>query len=327
MFSLRRIALSSRFGGAPAALQRPSVLIKQTTSPAIPIQTGLRSYSSSSSSNPSNPSDGTSGSNIAAVRRSTRTGIKNATTSTAAKERSKVPVVPSTDHLHPADVAVSAFFAQHRPVSISHPVPLNHSETLFGNIFASRKPTAERPAYQSSPSPADFEHVEVVIESGGLESAIRSASSNAQQQQQQQQQHQAAVAQPQTQQPTQDAADSANMGPDYFAYRPFHPPPPPRAQTAFLRPRLQKQLIQLLLQATAQGEGTVAISGNSKLLLERMIRQKRIGEAMCDENPGRVVMRLISVKRIRKLKMKKHKLRKLRKRTRSLRRRIESQKK
>ncbi|PUU74550.1 hypothetical protein B9Z19DRAFT_1068141 [Tuber borchii] len=324
MFSFRRIALTLRFGGTPAVVPRPMVPIKQTASPAIHIQPRLRPYSSSSPSKPSNPSDGASGSNIAGtptVRRSARTGAKNSTTSTAAKVRSKVPVVPSTDHLHPADVAVSTFFAQHRPVSISHSVPLNHSESLFENIFASRKPAFEHPIYQNSPSPTDFEHI---VESGWLESAIRSASNNAQQPQQQQQ---AAVAQPLAYQSTQDAADSANLGPDYFSYRPFCPPPPPRAQTAFLRPRLQRQLIQLLLQATTQGEGTVAISGNSKLLLENMTRQRRIGEAMPDENPGRVVMRLISVKRIRKLKMKKHKLKKLRKRTRSLRRRIESQRK
>jgi hypothetical protein len=166
-------------------------------------------------------------------------------------------------------------------------------------------------------------HIEVAVESGWLESAIRSASGSAQQQQQQQQQ-QAAAVQPQPNQPTQGAADSANPG---YSYRPFHPPPPPRAQTAFLRPRLQKQLIQLLLRAAAQGEGTFAVSGNSKLLLEHMIRKRRTGEAMPDENPGRVVMRLLSVKRIRKLKMKKHKLKKLRKRTRSLRRRVESQRK
>lgn len=111
MFTLRRIVF------APSAVVRRPVL---ETAVAIsrPImdciqQQRPRRYSSSSK--PSGPSDGTRSSSSSnstatnsiphnpAMRRAGRAGLKTIKApSGAIKEGSKVPVVPSTDHLHPA---------------------------------------------------------------------------------------------------------------------------------------------------------------------------------------------------------------------------------
>ncbi|KAA8910615.1 hypothetical protein FN846DRAFT_904863 [Sphaerosporella brunnea] len=73
-------------------------------------------YSSSSSSKPSSPADGSRSSPRAAlVEQQVATQAPRAA---AGKPGSGIPFVPSTDHLHPSDVALSTFFALHRPISI-----------------------------------------------------------------------------------------------------------------------------------------------------------------------------------------------------------------
>lgn len=255
-----------------------------------------------------------------------------------------------------ADVAVSAFFAQHRPVSISYPVPLTHSTNLFDSIFAPPQspftsatsstvsPSRTSTVYHASPVASDFETVDMTASSPTFEAAVRSAH-NAPHNNHNHNHHYRKQSQPSPPEeaegepsPSSEAtATATSSSPDYTTYyRPFRPPPAPRAQTAFLRPRLRKQFIELFLRIAASHPSpgtTVAISGNSKLLLQSMMGHRGGLDGGSSSNSNaingqeRIFMRLISVKRIRKLKMKKHKLRKLRKRTRSLRRRVESQRK
>ncbi|KAI9854731.1 MAG: hypothetical protein M1824_006613 [Vezdaea acicularis] len=53
-----------------------------------------------------------------------------------------LPSVPSTHHLHPNDIMVSAFFSQHRPISVTHAIPTTSSANSFSQIFTSRSSSA-----------------------------------------------------------------------------------------------------------------------------------------------------------------------------------------
>lgn len=167
MFSLRRIALAPRVCGTTTA----STITPSGVSMPMMASQRNRRYSSSSSkpSNPSAPSNNSNNGNgtaattgiaaaAAALKRSGRAGLKTVRSSAGAmgvKEGTNIPVVPSTDHLHPADVAISTFFAQHRPVSISHVVPLSYSENSFDSIFTRRKLSPIHDSHASSMA-ADF---------------------------------------------------------------------------------------------------------------------------------------------------------------------------
>jgi hypothetical protein len=128
-------------------------------------------------------------------------------------------------------------------------------------------------------------------------------------------------------------------------YRPFQPPPAPvpmntaeslaaEAEVAedALEPQHRTYTAVLTIEESTDANGDVTYMAHSSPLvaeeppatptrfLERMqIRQERYREQRSEEND----MLAISVKRIRKLKMKKHKYKKLMRRTRNLRRRLD----
>ncbi|KAI9884544.1 MAG: RNA helicase required for poly(A+) mRNA export [Watsoniomyces obsoletus] len=118
-----------------------------------------RRKSSSSSSKPSNPSRGpgvhpqqqqqetssersrTSNGDGPTRRLSTRLGRRKANKEGVDAQDvafSKLPSVPNTNHLHPADIAVSAFFSLHRPISITNSIPSSANSNAFEDIFRSR---------------------------------------------------------------------------------------------------------------------------------------------------------------------------------------------
>ncbi|KAF2817633.1 uncharacterized protein BDZ99DRAFT_565348 [Mytilinidion resinicola] len=49
-----------------------------------------------------------------------------------------VPHVPPTDHLQQLDVKISSFFSLHRPISVTTPIPPTTTEASFGAIFEPR---------------------------------------------------------------------------------------------------------------------------------------------------------------------------------------------
>jgi hypothetical protein len=130
-------------------------------------------------------------------------------------------------------------------------------------------------------------------------------------------------------------------------YRPFNPPPAPlpmdtaesllagaeAAEEADLEPQHRTYTAVLTIEESTDSNGEVTYLAHSSPLvaelpaaspptkfLERMqIRQERYREQRSEEND----MLAISVKRQRKLKMKKHKYKKLMRRTRNLRRRLD----
>ncbi|KAB8077810.1 hypothetical protein BDV29DRAFT_167485 [Aspergillus leporis] len=56
---------------------------------------------------------------------------------------SRLPSVPSTQHLQPHDVHVASFFSIHRPISVSTTVPPLSSPEAFDAIFTARKPSKQ----------------------------------------------------------------------------------------------------------------------------------------------------------------------------------------
>lgn len=86
-----------------------------------------------------------------------------------------------------------------------------------------------------------------------------------------------------------------------------------------------------VVQSTPQSSTAMFTSNEMEMpfLTRLMIRERDSGEPgvreEIEEPEGdKGIMQALSVKRLRKLRMKKHKLKKLRKRTRNLRRRVES---
>ncbi|KAK0659553.1 hypothetical protein DIS24_g3865 [Lasiodiplodia hormozganensis] len=56
-----------------------------------------------------------------------------------AQQQMNVPSVPPTSYLQETDVALSSFFSVHRPISITTTIPVASSESSFGAIFESLK--------------------------------------------------------------------------------------------------------------------------------------------------------------------------------------------
>ncbi|KAL1639917.1 hypothetical protein SLS58_007505 [Diplodia intermedia] len=56
-----------------------------------------------------------------------------------AQQHMNVPSVPPTSYLQESDVAISSFFSVHRPISITNSIPVTSSESSFGAIFEPRK--------------------------------------------------------------------------------------------------------------------------------------------------------------------------------------------
>ncbi|KAI9803058.1 MAG: hypothetical protein M1833_001128 [Piccolia ochrophora] len=346
-----------------------------------------RRYSSSSSSKPSSTPDRTrnitqqqdghpnprSRSESEAEKRSaarlSRRKSKDVT-ATSGKDRDvafdNLPSVPSTRHLHPAEVAISAFFSLHRPISVNSSVPPLANSKSFDGIFSSRKGPAKSSQVIST-----------------LTSAIESVEAAQQQRQHPQRNHTDDTAGGDLHVAVSSASVSNNPTsenprhldgipngsslqlPNQLSskFKPFTPPPVPvpasdaaDETTRDIEPpsatlRKTYSAVLTILESThpngsktytartspiADSESEVAGGYEQQVstsktsdehprtrFLNRMrLRQERWEEYMSTRDDSGE-MWSISVKRQRRLKMKKHKYKKLMKRTRNLRRRLE----
>ncbi|KAI9697780.1 MAG: hypothetical protein M1836_004456 [Candelina mexicana] len=289
-----------------------------------------------------------------------------------------IPSVPSTHHLHPADIAVSAFFSLHRPISITAAVP-STSTIPFNTIFDPQQRSPFKPTHQ----PSD------VINT--LASAVQNLEATTQTAQQQEQTDeetdlravvtQASVSNAETHnKPLSGNGAASNNSPLQFPahllsskFKPFTPPAPPspmgttiasrkgRSQTSSSTTQKSYSMAVTIHESTTpDGKVTYTAQITSPVLdpadssitftlpdpqqqqqqpsttppprfLDRMILRQQRWE---DHIEGLMEKRglgakerdrvwAISVRRQRKLKMKKHKYKKLMKRTRNLRRRLD----
>lgn len=252
-----------------------------------------------------------------------------------------LPSVPSTQHITPAQLGASAFFALHRPMSLTTSFPRTVTDEAFAAIFTPRTKSV-RPGEVINTLSSTLKTLNNITgqmemvklgkdqwnESDDIRASITAESY------QKEMDHLDGVAE--------------DSGLPYLLsnkHQPFNPPPPPQplntpesliagAEAAdSLEPQHRTYTTVVTIEETTDLFGDVTYSASHSPLisedpapvrpqkfLERMhIRQ----EQYRINHPEQTGMLAISVKRLRKLKMKKHKYKKLMKRTRNLRRRLD----
>ncbi|KAK6513540.1 hypothetical protein TWF281_005163 [Arthrobotrys megalospora] len=236
-------------------------------------------------------------------------------------EQSPLPFVARTDHLRAKDIHASAFFALHRPVSVRFPVPGIYNATSFQKLFDPSTPLSNmellkiqqevqaRQPTISENDPASNDQ-DAILSPDEVRAFARNNSAQTEQK--------ASTSEPQIK----------ISSPILFEqYLPFNPPPPPEPISEETI-KAEKASFEKLkgMQIITPPEGSV--DGQSYILAffqgpeNQPNRAGRVRKTMRSEVP---TMQALSVKRQRKLKMKKHKYKKLMKRTRTLRRRLEKQ--
>jgi hypothetical protein len=244
-----------------------------------------------------------------------------------------------------AEIHVASFFSLHRPISVTAVIPPPTLPSTFSSIFAPKVVQKTRPAdviYTLSVAVDTLEKAGSGSETSQLPSQqqneplthenLRAAVTQASQ----------TNAEP-TNLDRQSQATYINIEELARNFRPFRPPPPPvpmsseTSSPSFSQPHPHTIRIRLRGHtnfftarvplhrdpAYPSGQNYVEPRNTGKQpFLERMrIRQ----ESWEERRAGRIreVWRAISVKRQRKLKMKKHKYKKLMRRTRNLRRKLD----
>lgn len=245
---------------------------------------------------------------------------------------SRLPSVPSTQHLQPHDVHVASFFSIHRPISVSTTVPPPSSPEAFDAIFTAKKSTKheaddviftlsstlnsmENPAYHLGEQEGSLNHFD--MEGNQL--------------------------------------DGMNMAELKVSVeeltrrlRPFHPPPPPvpfneskdtgaaEPENFSSRETSSYSTVLTIHESThADGRKTYEAhtgpfvrtpdmdapgTGESEAIIDV---PSQPGTTYIERLRNNRTMQAISTKRRRKLKMKKHKYKKLLRKTRTLRRKLD----
>ncbi|KAF3095931.1 hypothetical protein TWF569_001283 [Orbilia oligospora] len=234
-------------------------------------------------------------------------------------EQSPLPFVARTDHLRAKDIHASAFFALHRPVSVRFPVPGIYNSNSFQKLFDPSTPLsnmelhkiqqevqARQPTINENDSTSDQDSILSPDE-------VRAYARNG----------------AQTEQKSSSSEPQIKISSSllFEQYLPFNPPPPPEpisGETIKTEKASFEKLkgMQIITSTEGSADGQPYILAFFQGPENQTNRVGRIRKTMRSEVP---TMQALSVKRQRKLKMKKHKYKKLMKRTRTLRRRLEKQ--
>ncbi|KKA30178.1 hypothetical protein TD95_001179 [Thielaviopsis punctulata] len=249
-----------------------------------------------------------------------------------------LPCVPSTHHMTQEAIGLSTFFSLHRPISVTHSLPKTVSDEAFAAIFSPKTRAAkvsevistlastvddiEGPMAEMkiSPSPDGRSpaHVESASASDGSTKIDIKYSDD----------HESSIY-------MQLNSMTGN-------FLPFQPPPLPTPQsatdmadrvasaeaTAETTDQPQHRVYRALftIEQTTEADGKIRVVAHSPEILDDGVpatgfrsRRMRIEDAL----KRRSTMQAISVKRQRKLKMKKKKYKKFMKRTRNLRRKLD----
>lgn len=269
-----------------------------------------------------------------------------------------LPSVPSTQHLNEKDIYVASFFSTHRPLSISGPLPPESSLEDVDKIFQVR-PKSQRKAqdviYTISSAIQNLDdqtashqqriqagqHEESITQKADLikaltrhnDAATNSTDSNVHH----------LDGQPQNATSLHVGGGNVKMVIQALArqFRPFNPPPAPTAvpEVEFFDPQASEEAstkLPVLEQKVEQALRSKADSVNNfftpsfnmagraqrgTLSARHLYEKHRFQIRDLRRIGGLREMLLISVKRQRRLKMKKHKYKKLQRKTRNLRRR------
>ncbi|CAJ2500556.1 Uu.00g034090.m01.CDS01 [Anthostomella pinea] len=305
-----------------------------------------------SSSKPSSPNDSpkrfAEGQVTAAPAQSTKQGgeKRRRKTKDNMEPPSNLPSVPTTDHIPHEALASSTFFSLHRPMSVTHSFPKIITDDTFAQIFAPR-PKATKYADVVSTLARTVDQIEQPLkglsistqQDGDAPAAIAEANGD-------EPMHTINVRHP-------DGSESnvyVQLNHMSGQFLPFRPPPLPQPQSesaslaedpdaAVVEQSPQTRIYKatFTLEETIDSNGEARIVAHSPTLLEedgnkgnavqpprsflermaiRQIRREHVRGQSSD-------MHAISVKRQRKLKMKKKKYKKLMKRTRNDRRKLD----
>ncbi|KAF2643962.1 hypothetical protein P280DRAFT_477398 [Massarina eburnea CBS 473.64] len=256
-----------------------------------------------------------------------------------------VPHVPPTDYLQKPEVKMSSFFSLHRPISLTTPIPPVATNSSFDSIFKVR-PLNDRKAIMGN-----IQTLSTGIEN--LEQALRAHDKQAQEDTI----HVEAEVMHLDGPPLQASIDQVMS-----RLVPFRPPPAPvpfshtvqsdllaegadDALVATLPAKQRAWTTELVVTESTDASGKRTYSATTAPMveisaptteqrqkvedieirqpfLERM-KKRQDTHTRYRDNLGRPDMLAISVKRQRKLKMKKHKYKKLMKRTRLMRRKLD----
>lgn len=238
----------------------------------------------------------------------------------------KLPSVPNTHHMSQEALGLSSFFSLHRPISVTQTMPRAVSDEHFASIFASRNRSNKMADTDSTLSSA-IEQLEGPMAQmtigGGHEG--------------QEGMHKVDIKNP-------DGTESSmylqidTMSGEFL---PFRPPPLPQPQAAgqadsavadieaaedVPQHRMYKALFTI--EESIDPDGQVRIMAHSPQIVQdnqprSFLERLALRQLKFDEAQGRRDMHAISVKRQRKLRMKKKKYKKLMKRTRVLRRKLD----
>ncbi|KOS19735.1 hypothetical protein ESCO_000341 [Escovopsis weberi] len=254
-----------------------------------------------------------------------------------------LPSVPETHHISQEALSLSSFFSLHRPISITQTMPRTVTDEHFASIFS-------RPSKANKISDAVSTLSNTIDQLEGPMASLTIAGDHADQDGM----HRLDVRNP-------DGSESSiylqvdAMAGDFF---PFRPPPPPQQpghdglapsssldpdhpdsagpdgeleEHAGPRPRSVYKAL-FTIEETTDPDGRIRIVAHSARVINdgQALRQPRsflerlaLRQARFDEVRSRRVLYAISVKRQRRLRMKKKKYKKLMKRTRNLRRKLD----
>ncbi|OAA73847.1 hypothetical protein ISF_00748 [Cordyceps fumosorosea ARSEF 2679] len=249
----------------------------------------------------------------------------------------KLPSVPATHHMSHEALGLSSFFSLHRPISITQTMPRTVTDEHFASIFAARSKASRISETMSTLSDTidQLEGPMAQMTIGGQEEQLQNGMQRLEVR-------------------NADGSESSvylqvdTMSGDFL---PFRPPPLPQAQPAGAEgetsgvaaaadaeaaaaeenPQHRVYKAMFTIEESTEADGQIRIVAHSprivnenqpRSFVERLAqRQLRFDEARA-RRAGET-MEAISVKRQRKLKMKKHKYKKFMKRTRNLRRKLD----
>ncbi|KAK3335976.1 hypothetical protein B0T19DRAFT_480597 [Cercophora scortea] len=332
-----------------AAPQSTAVSSLTASAPRVAVTYG-RSYNSGphqrrfSSSKPSSPDDGSrdfaARPSVPASNSSSKSTSESKTTGEKRKRKApaapRVPSVPNTKYLKDDALALSTFFALHRPISVTQLLPKTVTDEAFAAIF---KQSGR--AHGVSDVLATLDQTVQDLESPMGKLNIGGGDRQQQQHFQQNEQQQDGPSKP---------FDGLFIQPNALSghFLPFNPPPAPQPMSdaqaeleaaaadelaADQEPHTRVYRAILTIEETMDTDGQYKVVAHSPQLvdeddsvprsfLERMAqRQLRYEDARKQHSGTR--MYAISVRRQKKLKMKKKKYKKLMRRTRNLRRKLD----
>ncbi|MCJ1272365.1 hypothetical protein MMC21_000151 [Puttea exsequens] len=310
----------------------------------------------------------------------TKEGIEKRTSGRSGKRKSKegatepiitapteaspdLPKAASTKHIHDIDMQLSSFFAQHRPLHLSNPIPPESSTATFSTIFDTREPRKTKPAdiiytlsstldiLDDAATAAENQHAdEMALEEADLRQAVtRESQSNA----------------IQSVHNLDLPAKHLHLNLKEMAkqFRPYTKPPAPVPMGPFqeaVQERIQNAKAQEESRTTRITKSYTTTLRVDEITLPSGQKSYKVHTTPIAEAPGRspsqegmayhripsckqpflermrerqmgylerfredMEWHAISVKRQRKLKMKKHKYKKLMKRTKNLRKKLD----